>query len=93
MRKKTLSPLQQVLLAGIFGILLFALGLAGLLIGFHITYIDRIYPGVRVGWVDVSGLTIEEATNLLVSEFDYPLRGQITLWDGDQTWTTTPSQV
>ena len=93
MRTKSLSPLQQVLLAGIFGIVLFALGLAGLLIGFHVTYIERIYPGVRVGWVDVSGLTIEEATNLLASEFDYPLRGQITLRDGAQTWTTTPSQA
>jgi vancomycin resistance protein YoaR len=93
MRTKPLSPFQQVLLAGIFGILLFALGLAGLLIGFHVTYMERIYPGVRVGWVDVSGLTIEEATNLLASEFDYPLRGQITLRDGAQTWTTNPSQA
>jgi vancomycin resistance protein YoaR len=93
MRSKPLHPLQQVLLAAIFGIVLFAMGLAGLMIGFHITYMERIYPGVRVGWVDVSGLTIQEATTLLASEFDYPLRGQITLWDNDQNWTTTPSQA
>jgi len=93
MHSKSLHPLQQVLLAAIFGIVLFALGTSGLLVGFHINYMDRIYPSVRVGWVDVSGLTIEEATNLLASEFDYPLRGQITFRDGGQSWTTAPSQV
>ncbi len=93
MHTKSLSTIQQVLLASIFAVGLFALGLAGLLIGFHVTYMERIYPGVRVGWVDVSGLTNDEATNLLAGEFDYLLRGQITLRDGNQTWTTSPSQA
>jgi vancomycin resistance protein YoaR len=93
MPSKSLHPLQQILLAGFLGILLFALGASGVLIGYHITYMDRIYPGIKVGWADVSGLTIEEAADLLASEFDYPLHGQITLWDREQTWKTTPAQV
>jgi vancomycin resistance protein YoaR len=93
MRSKPLHPLQQVLLALVLAVLLFGLGLSGLLIGFHVTYMERIYPGVRVGWVDVSGLTVEEATDLLASAYDYPLSGQITLKDGDRTWVASPSQV
>jgi vancomycin resistance protein YoaR len=93
MASKSNHPLQQILVAVIFGIVLFTLGLAGLLIGFHVTYIERIYPGVRVGWVDVSGLTIEEAADHLASEYDYPLQGQITLRDRERTWRITPSLV
>ncbi len=93
MRSKSPHLLQQLLLVATFGVVLFALGLSGLLIGFHVTYIERIYPGIRVGWVDVSGLTIEEATNLLASEFDYPIQGQITLRDRQQTWKVTPAQA
>jgi vancomycin resistance protein YoaR len=93
MRTNSLSPAQQAMLAITFGLGLIAIALTGLLVGFHTTYMDRIYPGVRVGWVDVSGLTIEEATTLLSSEFNYPQQGQILLRDGDQSWVTSPSQA
>ncbi|MCJ7703220.1 MAG: VanW family protein [Anaerolineales bacterium] len=93
MRKNLLTPVQRMLLILISGLGLFALAFNGLLIGYHLTYVDRIYPGVRVGWVDLSELTIEEATNLLTAEFDYPLQGKIILRDRDQTWTVSPSQV
>jgi len=93
MRTKVFSPLQQTLLVFIFGFGLLSLALSGVLIGFHVTYMDRIYPGVRVGWIDLSGLTIEEAANLLASEFDYPLGGKIVLRDGDRSWSLFPAQA
>ena len=90
---KSISPLYRILLAVILGVGFTLLVLAGLLVGFHITYMDRIYPGIHVGWVDVSGLTIKEATTLLEKEFVYPQQGQIILRDGIQTWKVTPSQA
>jgi vancomycin resistance protein YoaR len=93
MRTNSYPPALKVLLAIIFGLGLFSIALIGVLVGFQTKYADRIYPGIRVGWVDLSGLTLEEATALLTSELDYPQQGQIILRDGDQIWTTSPSQV
>jgi vancomycin resistance protein YoaR len=93
MKTKTSTTAQKVLLTLIIGSVLFGLGLAGLLIGFHVAYMDRIYPGVRVGWVDLSGLTVQDATLLLSSEYNYPLQGKIRLTDGDRSWDVSPSQA
>jgi vancomycin resistance protein YoaR len=93
MRTNSYPPALKFLLAIIFGLGLFSMALTGVLFGFQTSYKDRVFPGIRVGWVDLSGLTIEEATALLTSELDYPQQGQIVLWDSDQTWNTSPSQV
>jgi vancomycin resistance protein YoaR len=93
MQKHSIHPALQAFLAIVFGFGVFALGLAGLLISYHISYTDRIYPGVRVGWVNLSGLSIEDATQALTSEYNYPEVGQITLRDKEQTWTFPPSQA
>ncbi len=87
------SPLVQAALAVFLGTGLFILALGSLLLGFQSAYADRIYPGVRVGWVDLSGLRMEEATKLLAQEYDYPQRGRILLWAGDQTWGASPSEL
>jgi vancomycin resistance protein YoaR len=93
MTNHLVSPLRRTLLALILGLGLFAFLLTALLVGFHITYVDRIYPGIRVGWVDVSGLTIPEATQLLESKLVYPQQGRVLLRDGSQSWIAAPSQL
>ncbi len=87
------SPLRRTFLALIFGLGLFAILLSALLVGFHITYLNRIYPGIRIGWVDVSGLTVPEATQRLESELVYPHQGRILFRDGSQSWMASPSQL
>jgi vancomycin resistance protein YoaR len=93
MRTNYFSLFRKTILASLIGFGLFALVLVGLLVGFHLSYTDRIYPGVQVGWADVSGLTIEEATELLANEYTYPNQGLILLRDGQQYWSLFPSQV
>jgi len=93
MRSQSFPLLYKTILASLIGFGLFALVLVGLLVGFHLSYTDRIYPGVQVGWVDVSGLTIEEATELLANEYIYPTKGLILLQDSQQYWNLSPSQV
>jgi vancomycin resistance protein YoaR len=93
MEKNSFSPVLQVFLALIFGFGLFTLALVGIFIAFHWTNSDRIFPGVQVGWVDVSGLTANEAAERLSAEYNYPKQGQILFRDRDQTWVVAPSQI
>ena len=58
---------------------------------FHAQYNDRIYPGVSIGGVDLSGKTRSEAALLLGVEFTYPLTGKITLQDQNVIWETSPA--
>ena len=93
MRNNTLHPLQRALVIFIGGVGLFFLALVIYTIGFHINYTGRIYPGVSVGWVDLSGATPAEAAMLLAIEYDYPHKGQILLKDRDQLWVASPIEV
>ncbi len=56
-------------------------------------YIGRIYPGVRVGAVDLSGQTTAEAAVLLTQYYSYPQSGRLSLQDGENSWMVTPAQI
>jgi len=88
-----LHPLQRALIIFIGGIGLFTLALVIYIISFHINYTGRIYPGVGVGWVDLSGATPAEAAALLAIEYSYPYNGQILLKDRAQLWVASPIEV
>ncbi|MFH1636610.1 MAG: VanW family protein [Chloroflexota bacterium] len=93
MPAKTFSPSQRISAALAIGLGLFALALLAVIIGFHFSYAGRIYPGVRVGWADLSGLTPTDAAALLSREYDYPQRGRILLRDGNRTWVASPAEA
>ncbi len=85
--------MQQVLTALVSGTLLFVfLCLAGL-IAFNLHYAGRIFPGVYVGGVDLSGLTRPQAEARLESSITYPSQGRITLQDGEHTWAFSPQDL
>jgi len=50
-------------------------------------YAGRIYPGVTVHGVDLSGLTVDEATAALQSELPAPTTLLLTLRAGERTWS------
>lgn len=89
------SPLQKILLQTTIaltgGFLLFLIILGVAIAGFHIQYKDRIYPGVSISGVDLSGKTRPEAAALLANEFTYPITGKIVLQDQNTIWEATPS--
>jgi len=74
-----------------FFLFLFILGLV--ITSFQTQYKDRIYPGVSIGGVDLSGKTRPEAAALLGVEFTYPLTGKITLQDQNVIWETLPANL
>jgi vancomycin resistance protein YoaR len=85
--------LGQLLATLMLGLGLF-LGLLALApFGYAMTYDERIYPGVSVGGVDLSGLTQQEAAVLLVQQLQYSERGRIAFQDGTQVWQATPREL
>lgn len=61
-----------------------------LLVGFEIVYADQIYPGVQIQHQDLSGLSLDEAYQLLSDTLPYTYEGQIVITYKDQTWTARP---
>jgi vancomycin resistance protein YoaR len=85
--------LAQGLLAILGGLAIFVILLGGLAIGFDIFYAGRIYPGVSVAGVDLSGLPPEEAQALLAQRLAYPYQGRIVLKEGEQVWIARPEEL
>ena len=75
------------------GIVLFILVISLATFGFLAIYQGRIFPGVTLGWVNLSGQTPTDAADLLRKEFNYPETGQITLQYDDLSWEVTPAEL
>src|SRR4030042_90206 len=89
----TTRPLVQAILSLAIGLGLLV-ALVGLLPGVYgYIYDGRIFPGVTVLCVDLSGMTTEQAAALLTQQLDYPQRGKIVFQEGTNLWTTTPADL
>lgn len=73
-------------------LLLAAAGLAGLA-AYDLAYRGRIYPGVEVWGVDLSGLKPEQAAAALAGAVPYPAQPAFLLSDGQTTRTYTPADL
>lgn len=87
------NPLLQLTSAVVFGLALFFVFTLLLIGGFQIAHIGRLYPGVSIGGVDVSGMTAEEAQAALASQINFPITGQVILTDQSNTWTFSPMSL
>jgi vancomycin resistance protein YoaR len=56
-------------------------------------YAGRIFPGVSVAGVDLSGLSPSEAALRLSQSLSYPYMGKIVLRDGGKVWVVAPAQM
>jgi len=84
---------DQLMMAGLLGIVGFFVLVGLAWIGFQISYAGRIYPGVKIAGVDVGGLTPSAAGVKLTKSFDFPQHGRIFLQDGAETWKATPAEL
>lgn len=78
--------------AGILALALLLIGIGGPVLvsqAYNQNYADRIYPGVSVYGVDLSGMTVDEATITLRGTFPNPAAQPLTLSDGERTWNRT----
>jgi vancomycin resistance protein YoaR len=87
------SLLGQVIIT-----LVLAFGLLTLLflvtpVGYGLAYNGRIFPGIWVAGVDLSGLSADEAASLLSERIQYPSGGKVVFQDGSTVWSATPAEL
>lgn len=101
MRTATYSPtsnryprlFDQVLLSLGLGLLLVVVTAGIFVIGFELAYLGRIYPGVSVAGIDLSGLSTQQAAVKIVSELRYPQQGRLILQDKTNNWMVSPAEM
>jgi vancomycin resistance protein YoaR len=92
MRRRT-PLLAQVAAAAAAGLLLYVAAVLTWVVGYQLAYAGRIFPGVSVAGVDISGMPPEEAAQRLSQTLSYPLSGKLVLRDGDKAWIASPAQL
>lgn len=88
--KSDLPVFLKLFLALIASLVLFAALSVMLLMGLEVAYANRIYPGVSMQGVDLSGLTEEKAYHQLSESLEYTYEGKIELTYQDQVWEFRP---
>jgi vancomycin resistance protein YoaR len=90
---RPIDLIPQLLTALVGGLIIFTLLLVAVVIGFNISFAGKIYPGVSVAGIDLSGLEPAQAAALLEDEIQFPKQGKILFKDGEKIWLSTPSAV
>jgi len=85
--------IKSILWILLVGIALFCGAVLVSLTGFELYYSGRIYPGVSVSGIDLSGLEPPAAAEKLNLALDYSQKGQIQFKDGTLVWQATPAQL
>jgi vancomycin resistance protein YoaR len=62
-------------------------------LGYRVVYTGRIFPGVSVAGVDVSGLKREEAATKIQAALTFPFTGRIVFRDGANVAMETPAKL
>src|SRR4030042_2376761 len=86
----TPGPLPQVLLALVGGFGVFAILAMSLVMVYDIAHTGRIYRGVSVAGIDLSGLSTAEAAEKITQNILYPQTGRIVFQLEDRLWLANP---
>lgn len=83
----------QIVAALISGVVLFFGLIIMWTLGYQLLYAGRIFPGVAVAGVDISGMTPSDAAVKLNQTLSYPISGKILFRDGEKAWVATPAEL
>jgi hypothetical protein len=84
---------EKIFKALLLGFIFFCFVWISLITGYQILYWGRIYPGISISGINISGLTPDQAAAKLQQNFSFPQNGQIILQHGDKNWSVTPAQI
>lgn len=87
------SLFAQAFLALIGGMALFFVLLMALAVGYDFYHTGKIYPGVWMAGIDLSGMTPEQSAALLSERLTYPETGKIVFQDGQTVWIARPAEM
>jgi len=62
-------------------------------IGFSAVYASRIYPGVYVNDIDLSGMMLEEASQVLAEAYPFADGGSLQLTSKEEVWEVQPIEL
>ena len=82
-----------MMVALMLGAAFFVAALFVLTFGYRLVYFGRIFQGVSVAGVDVSGLSRENAAAKIKKSLTFPESGRIVLRSGQNVWIATPSDL
>jgi vancomycin resistance protein YoaR len=85
--------LPQLAVAVIAGVSLFFVLVVVWVLGYQLVYAGRIFPGVSVAGVDLSGLTPNDAAVKLNETLSYPMQGKVLLRYGENAWVASPAEL
>src|SRR6266498_254230 len=83
----------QIVAALVSGFILFFGLIITWTLGYQLLYAGRIFLGVSVAGVDLSGMKPSDAAVKLNETLSYPLNGKILFRDGEKAWVATPAQL
>ena len=83
----------QLLFILLVGMLLAALAGTAILFAYESKHANAIYPGVSVGSVDVSNMTVGQAVLKLKEQSDYSTQGKLLFTYGEMRWLYNPGQL
>lgn len=84
---------MRLLAVGLGGLALFFGFLIVWTLGYQLIYAGRIFPGVTVAGVDISGLNPAEAAVKLNQTLSFPINGKVILRDGGRIWVVSPAEL
>jgi vancomycin resistance protein YoaR len=84
---------KQILAALTAGFVLFIGIILIWTIGYQLIYAGRIFPGVSVAGVDVSGLKPNDAALRLSQTLSYPITGKVLFRHEDKNWVASPVEL
>jgi len=90
---KRIPIFPQVVAAFISGIVLFFAVITIWTLGYQLVYAGRIFPGVSVAGVDLSGLSPSDAAIRLNQALSFSTTGKILFRDGEKAWVATPAEL
>jgi vancomycin resistance protein YoaR len=90
---RRIPVLAQILAAFLGGFTLFLGIIAIWVVGYQLIYAGRIFPGVSVAGVDLSGLAPQAAALRLNQALAFPVNGKILFRDADKLWVASPAEL
>jgi len=85
--------LYRILLALPVALVVFVLVVVIALLSFDLVYADRVYPGVHVQNLDLSGMTLEETQQTLAEALKYSHAGKLQISYQDMVWEASPMEL
>ncbi len=84
---------RQIIAVLVGGLFLFLAVVLTWTLGYQLFYAGRIFRGVSVAGVDLSGLAPNDAALKLNQTLSYPITGKILFRDADKLWVASPAEL